>query len=78
MVNFPFLGGDVHCSPSYGGYIPQLVRFARVFSNVDDCNNGNIFLTSKLFKQGYIYHKHLKEFSKFYYRHSKLIVIYNI
>ena len=26
-----FLDGDVHRSPSYGVYIPQLIRFARVF-----------------------------------------------
>ena len=37
-----------------------------------------IFLTSKLLKQGYRYHKILKLFSKFYYRHSELIVKYNI
>ena len=35
MVNFPFLDGEVPCSPSYGVYISQLIRFARVCSNVD-------------------------------------------
>ena len=44
-------------SPSYGVYISQLIRFARVCSNVDDFNNRNLFLTAKLFKQGYRYHK---------------------
>ena len=47
-VNFPFLDGDVPRSPSYGIYISQLIRFARVFSNVDDFNNRNLFLTAKL------------------------------
>ena len=28
IVNFPFLDGDVPCSPSYGVYISQLIRFA--------------------------------------------------
>ena len=46
--------------------------------NVDDYNNRNTFFTSKLLKQGYSYHKLCKAFSKFYYRHSKLIVKYNI
>ena len=32
---------DFPCSPSYGVYIPQLIRFARVCSNVDDFNNRN-------------------------------------
>ena len=43
IVNFPFLDGDVPLSPSYGDYISQLIRFARVCSNVDDFNNRNIF-----------------------------------
>ena len=32
IVNFPFLDGDVPHSPSYGVYISQLIRFARVCS----------------------------------------------
>ena len=36
IVNFAFLDGDVPRSPSYGVYISQLIRFARVCSNVDD------------------------------------------
>ena len=35
IVNFPFLDGDVPRSTSYGVYISQLIRFARVFSHVD-------------------------------------------
>ena len=50
MVNFPFFYGDVPRSPSYGVKISQLIRFARVCSNVDDFNNRNTFLTSKLLK----------------------------
>ena len=47
-------------------------------SNVGDFNNRNLFLTAKLLKQGYRYHKIRKTFSKFYHRHSGLIVKYNI
>ena len=47
-------------------------------SNVDDLNKRNLFLTSKLLKQGYRYHKIRKAFSKFYHRHSELIIKYNI
>ena len=74
IVNFPFLDGDVPRSPSYGVYILQLIRFARVCSHVNDFINRNKYLTSKLLKQGYRYHKLRKAFSKFYYRHSELIV----
>ena len=47
-------------------------------SNVDDFNNRNLFLTAKLLKQGYRYHKIRKAFSKLYHRQSELIVKYNI
>ena len=57
MVNFPFLDGDVPRSTSYGVYISQLIRFARVSSHVDDLNTRNKVLIAKLLKQGYRYHK---------------------
>ena len=43
IVNFPFLDGDFPRSPSYGVYISQLIRFARVCSNVDDFSNRSLF-----------------------------------
>ena len=73
IVNFPFLDGDVPRRPSYGVYISQLIRFARVCSHVDDFNTRNKCLTAKLLKQGYRYHKLRKAFSKFYRRHFELI-----
>ena len=47
-------------------------------SNVDALKNRNLFLTAKLLKQGYRYHKIGKTFPKFYHRHSELIVKYSI
>ena len=41
IVNFPFLDGNVPRSPSYGVYISQLIRFAIVYSHVDDFNYRN-------------------------------------
>ena len=64
IVNFPFLDGDVPRSTSYGVYISQLIRFARVSSHVDDLNIRNKVLTAKLLRQGYRYHKIRKAFSK--------------
>ena len=59
IVNFPFLVGDVPRSPSYGVYISQLIRFARVCSNINDFNNRTLFMTAKLLKQGIIkFEKH--------------------
>ena len=73
IVNFPFLDGDVPIRPSYGVYISQLLRFARASLHVTDLNNRNKFLTAKLLKQGYQYHKLRKAFSKCYRRHFELI-----
>ena len=41
IVNFPFLDGDVPCRASYGVYISQLIRFARVCNHVADFNARN-------------------------------------
>ena len=71
MANSSDTEAPVPRSPSYGVYISQLICFASLCSNVDDFNNRNLFLTAKLFKQGYRYHKIRKAFSKFYHRHSK-------
>ena len=59
-------------------YISQLIRFARASSHVDDFNNRNRFLTAKLLKQGYRYHKLRKAFSKFYRRQFELIEKYHV
>ena len=52
IVKFPFLDGDVPCRASYGVYISQLIRFARVCNHVTDFNARNKCLTAKLLQQG--------------------------
>ena len=74
IVNFPFLDCDVPRRPSYNVYIFQLIRFARASSHV----NRNKFLTGKLLKQGYRYHKPRNTFSKCYGSHFDLIEKYNV
>ena len=78
IVNFPFLDGDVPRRASYGVYISQLIRFARVYNHVTDFNARNKCLTAKLLQQSYRYHKLRKTFSKFYRRHYDLISKYNV
>ena len=56
----------------------NLFVFVRVHSNVDDFNSRDLFLIAKLLKQNNRYHKIRKTFSKFYHRHSELIVKNNI
>ena len=76
IVN-PFIDGDIPRNTSYGVYISQLIRFARVSSHVADFKTRNQILTAKLLKQGYRYHKLRKTFSKFYRRHYDLISKFN-
>ena len=78
IVHFLFLDGDVPRSTSYGVYISQLIRFARVSRHVDDFNTRIKVLTTKLLSQRYRYHKLRKAFSKFYWRHFDLVSKYNV
>ena len=73
MGNFPFLDGDVPRLTSYGVYISQLIRFARVSSHVDYYNTRNKVLTAKLLRQGYRYHRIRKAFSKICRRHFDIV-----
>ena len=78
IVNFPFLDGDVPHRASYGVYISQLIRFARVCNHVVDFDARNKCLTAILFQQGYRYLKLRKTFSKFYRRLYELISKFNV
>ena len=89
LVNFPFLDEEVPRSTSYGVYISQLIRFARVSSHVADFNARNKSLTAKLLQQGYRYpakllqqgyryHNLRNTFSKFYRRHYELVSKFNV
>ena len=55
-----------------------MIRFARTSSYVTEFNNRNKFLTAKLLKQGYRFHKLCKAFSKFYRMHFELIEKYHV
>ena len=48
IVNFPFLDGGVPRRASYGVYISQLIRFARVCNHFTDFKSRNKCLTAKL------------------------------
>ena len=67
--------GSIPRSTSYGVYISQLIRFARVSGHVADFNARNKSLTAKLLQQGYRYHKLWKTFSNFYHRHYELVLV---
>ena len=58
--------------------LTQLIRFARASSNLNDFNYRNKALTAELLRQGYLYLKLRKAFSKFYRRHSALLEKYSV
>ena len=58
ILHFSFLDGDVPLATSYGVYISQLIRFAKVSSHVL-----TLTLEIKFLKPGYRYHKLRKTFS---------------
>ena len=72
------MDGDVPRSTSYGVYISQFIRFARVSNHVVDLNAHNKSLTAKLLQQAYRYHKLRKTFSKFYRRHYELVSKFSV
>ena len=59
---------------SYGVYISQVIKFARVA----DFNARNKCLTARLLQQGYRYHKLRKTLSKFYRRRYEFISKFNV
>ena len=72
------MDSDFPRSASYGVYISQLIRFARVSSHEADFSARNKSLITKLLQQGYRYHKLRKTFSKFYRRYYELVSKFNV
>ena len=62
VFNVPSLDGDIPRAPSYGVYISQLIRFARVSSHLADFNAYYTTQTAKFLKQGYRNDKRRKVF----------------
>ena len=56
----------------------QFIKFARFCSHVHCFNSRNECLTAKFLKQGYLYRKLRKAFSKFYSRHYELTSKFNV
>ena len=79
IVNSPFCDGDVpRPPPSYGVYICSYFALQRYVEMLITSLTIGLFLTARLLKQGNRCHKVRKLFSKFYHRHTELIVKYNI
>lgn len=72
------MDGDVPRNNSYGVFVSQLTRFARVCTCFEDFRKRCLFLSSKLLKQGYRYNKLCIFFKKFYWKKHELISKYKL
>ena len=70
-VNFPFLCSNIPLSPAYGGFVSQLIWYARASSMYEDFIMRCQLLSSKLLKQGFTQNR--LTFKKLYDRHSVLV-----
>ena len=73
IVNFLFLLSNIPSSPSYGVYIPQLIRYAKCCSYYDDFGYRHKLLVDRLLSQGYEVKRLRNSFKKFYGRYPDLI-----
>ena len=78
MLNFQRFKGNFGYCPRASFLRQEKVVWFPSFDLFQIRINAGLFLTAKLLKQGYRYHKIRKAFSEFYHRHSELIVKYNI
>ena len=68
ITNFPFLSSNIPFLPAYGGFISQLIRYARACSSYDCYILRAVRLSNKLLWQGYL--------RKIYGRYGDLIKQY--
>ena len=77
IVNFPYLCSNIPCSPAYGVFISQLIRYSRACTDYNDFLQRCVKLTEKLMIQGYTRPRLIKTFKKFYGRHHELVQRYD-
>ena len=70
IVNFPNMDNNIPSNRSYGVYISQLVRYARICASKVDFIHRLHQLSSRLQRQGFKYALLLKSLTKFFNRHG--------
>ena len=78
IVNFPYMRSNIPCSPAYGVFISQLIRYSRACTDYYDFLSRCVTLTEKLLIQGYARPRLIKTFKKFYGRHHELMQQYDL
>ena len=73
IVNFLFMSSNIPSAPAFGVYAPQLIRYARCYSNYSDFLSRHMVLMTRLLSQGYKINRLSNTFKKLYGRHTDLV-----
>ena len=76
IVNFPFICRTIPAAPAYGVYIPQLIRYSRVYDSHQEFLDRWLLPTRKLLNQGFLLVKLKSSLRKLYGRHHDLFNCY--
>ena len=78
IIILPFLSSNIASSPNYGGFISQLILYARVCSSYECFILRIRRLFSKLLKQGYLFERLKSSFRNVYGRYGDLTQQYEV
>ena len=70
VISYPFPQSNIHTMLGYSTYYPQLIRFFRMFNNINDFLFRAKFSYTKLGKRGYKHILPLKYFMRFCSAHN--------
>ena len=73
IVNFPHMDSNIPANPTYGIYISQLVRYARICTSKVDFLHRLRQVSSRLHRQGFKSAFLLRSLTKFFNRHGAII-----
>jgi hypothetical protein len=73
IINFPNMCSNIPAPPTYGVYISQLIRYARVSSNYSDFFKRHLYLRNRLLDQGYKKIRLIRSLKKFIFRYQDLV-----
>ena len=77
-MNFPLICRNIQADPTYGVYIPQLIRCSRACGSYQDFLDRGLQQTMKLLNQGFLLIKLNSSLRKFYDLHHDLVNRYGI
>ena len=72
------MDSNIPCSPAYGVFVSQLIRYARSSTNYSDFVKRSSKLVKKLKNQGFSLTRLRNSFKKFYGRHHDIITKYGM